>query len=114
MGKKPNKLKNTVNEQFRSLFLFLTDGIWRITENEVTGFRERLYNLIKVIILSVRCYKEDELQNKASALTYYTLLSIVPILAMFFAIARGFGFQTVLEEELAKSFEAQSEVLIQI
>lgn len=114
MGKRPNKRMNTLNEQFRSLFLFLTDGIWRITENEVTGFRERLYNLIKVIILSVRRYKEDELQNKASALTYYTLLSIVPILAMFFAIARGFGLQEVLEQELAKSFEAQSDVLIQV
>ena len=34
---------------------------------------------------------------RASALTYSTLLSIIPILAILFAIAKGFGFDSIIE-----------------
>lgn len=95
----------------KQILHFLRYDIWRLTENEVTGIRVRFYNLIKVIILSVRRYSEDELQHKASALTYYTLLSIVPVLAVFFGIAKGFGMQNNLQGELEYYFEAQSGLL---
>lgn len=98
-------------EQSKYIFHFLTYEIWRISNHEVTGIRVRLYNLIKVIILSIRHYQEDNLQNKASALTYYTMLSIVPILTLLVAIARGFGLQEFLQGELQNYFEAQSELL---
>lgn len=46
--------------------------------------------------------------NKASALTYSTLLSIIPILAILFAIARGFGFSNLLETQFRSGLEGQS------
>lgn len=113
-NKKTNRLLiffNKIGLWGKNLFHFLTYDIWRITENEVTGMQRKLINLIKVVFLSIRRYNEDELQNKASALTYNTLLCMVPILAIFFGIARGFGLQKNLQDELGTYFEAQSEVL---
>jgi len=48
---------------------------------------------------------------KASALTYYTLLSIIPIFALIFGIAHGFGFRETLQQELESYFVEQDQIL---
>ena len=96
-----------MNEKIRKLWTFITYDIWRITENEVSKSRSSLYFIIKTVILSVRRFTEDRIMNKASALTYSTLLSIVPLLAILFAIARGFGVSNLMESQLRASFEGQ-------
>mgnify|MGYP006910458207 CR=1 FL=1 len=80
----------SMNKRIATLWKFLTYDIWRITEDEVTKTTFSLYNIIKTIYLCINRFTKDRLVNKASALTYSTLLAIVPILAIVFAIARGF------------------------
>ncbi len=87
---------------------FLNDEVWRITEDEVSKIRYGFYNVLKIAILSITHFNEDRIINRASALTYNTLLSIVPILAIVFAIARGLGFQNIVEQQLRMGFEGQS------
>jgi membrane protein len=48
---------------------------------------------------------------RASALTLYTLLSVVPIVSLIFAIAKGFGIESLIQQELIHSFQGQEEVL---
>lgn len=83
---------------------FATYDIWRITENEVSGLKELYINIIKTIILAVRGFVSENLSTKASALTYSTLLSIVPLLAVLLGIAKGFGFQGAVRQELFTYF----------
>ena len=66
---------------------------------------------VKIINLSVRSFLDRDLQMRACALTYNTVLAVVPALAMLFAIARGFGFQNLLQSELFKYFPAQRQAL---
>lgn len=66
---------------------------------------------VKVVNLSVRSFLDRDLQMRACALTYSTVLAIVPALAMLFAIARGFGFQNLLQSELFRYFPAQQQAL---
>jgi membrane protein len=56
-------------------------------------------------------FENDQCFLRASALTYQTLLSIVPVLAVMFGIAKGFGFATGLEQILQDEFRDQKEVL---
>ena len=91
---------------------FLTVGIWRITEDEVSPIRRQLYSCIKIVYLSVDQFLNDRIQIRASALTYSTLLSIIPILAILFAIARGFGFDTLMEIQLRQGVASQQSELI--
>lgn len=95
----------------KRLVQFVTVDIWRITENEVSRQKNHFYNLLKTLILSARRFQEDNLQTRASALTYSTLLAIVPILALLFAIAGGLGFQTLIENQLFDYFPGQKVVL---
>lgn len=65
----------------------------------------------RISIASFRGFQDDECTSKASALTFYSLLSIVPVLAVAFGIAKGFGFQENLEAELSQKFIEQKEVI---
>ena len=98
-----------MNKRIATLWKFLTYDIWRITEDEVTKTTFSLYNIIKTIYLCINRFTKDRLVNKASALTYSTLLAIVPILAIVFAIARGFGFDNLMESQIVQGFGGPSE-----
>lgn len=82
------------------LIRFVTYDIWRITEHEVSGLKEFYINTVKTIILAVRGFQSEDLKTKASALTYSTLLAIVPLLAVLVGIAKGFGFQGAVRQQL--------------
>ncbi|MFR9165676.1 MAG: YihY/virulence factor BrkB family protein [Dysgonomonas sp.] len=102
-----NKIKYTVNRLIR----FLSYDIWRVDESDTSSSRLGIYKIIKSFILTFRNVNTAELNTRAAALTYSTLLSIVPLLAVLFAIARGFGFQNILETQLFDYFEGQKDVL---
>ena len=105
---KPREEKKPIGERISALLArtirFVTYDIWRITENEVSGLKEIYINIIKTVILAVRGFQSENLQTKASALTYSTLLSIVPLLAVLLGIAKGFGFQGTVRQELFDYF----------
>lgn len=91
------------------IWKFLTYDIWRITEDEVTRTKFSLYNIIKTVYLCINRFTKDRMANKASALTYSTLLAIVPILAILFAVARGFGFDNLMEHQFRNGFGGATE-----
>jgi membrane protein len=103
-----NKSKKSVNggigSFIRKSIYFVTYEIWRITGNEISGAKRLYINMIKTIILAVRGFVGENLSGKASALTYSSLLAIVPLLAVLIGIARGFGFQNVVHQELLDYF----------
>ena len=92
-------MKNLI-DKLMHYWRFLTNDIWRITDNEVTKMKYTFYTIIKTTYLTVDRFTKDNIVNRASALTYSTLLAIVPILAILFAIARGFGFANLVEHQL--------------
>ena len=84
----------------KEILHFLSVDIWRVTDDEVSRSRGMFYNMIKIATLSVREFIQGRVITKASALTYSTLLAIIPALALLFAIARGFGFANLLETQI--------------
>lgn len=88
---------------FKRFLQFLSYEIWRINRNEVNRTRFSLYSVLKILYLCVQRYRTNTLVSRASALTYSSLFSLVPILAILFAIARGFGLADMLEKTLQDS-----------
>lgn len=60
---------------------------------------------------ALRGFVDDKCYLHASSLTFYTLLSIVPILAVAFGFAKGFGFEGNLEDELYKRLSEHREIV---
>jgi membrane protein len=52
--------------------------------------------MARIVFLAVQKYRADNCKDKASAQTYYTILSIVPLAAMAFGLAKSFGFANEL------------------
>src|SRR5574344_1691957 len=63
--------------------------------------------VLKKVMLAVKFFTTKRVMNNASALTYSTLLAIVPILAVVFAVARGFGYNKYIEIWFRDAFRSQ-------
>ena len=87
---------NKLKEKISDLVEFLTHDLWRVDSQDVSGKRNVFYNGLKTIIMTVRNSLDLNLNARAASLTYRTLLSLVPGLAVLFAVARGFGLQNII------------------
>ena len=65
--------------------------------------------VVRKIILTVRFFTEKRVMAEAAALTYSSLLAIVPVLAVVFAIARGFGYNKYIEMWFLNTLSSQPE-----
>jgi membrane protein len=89
----------------------LNHAIWHTPLSEISRGRTFLFKQLKILMLAARGFYTDKVQLRASALTFYSLLSIVPVIAIAFAIAKGFALDQNLEMLISKKFHAQQEVL---
>ncbi len=94
-----------------SIIHFLRTDIWRIRLKTVSPRKSFLIKQARIVLLALRGFDEDKCRLRASALTFYSLLSIVPIFAMAFGIAKGFGFEKLLEQQLIAKMPGQEEVI---
>ncbi len=90
---------------------FITTDIWRIRRKELRGLKTLGIKLLRILLLSMRGFDEDKCIFRASALTFYSLLSIVPVFAMAFGLAKGFGLEKALERMIYERFHGQEEII---
>lgn len=90
---------------------FFSTEIWRIRADKLPKSKSFFLRQLRIIVLAWRGFDEDKCKLRASALTFYSLLSIVPIVAMAFGVAKGFGFEKRLEVVLLEKFPGQEEVI---
>jgi len=93
---------------------FINTDIWRIRKKDFPPMKYFLIKQLRILLLATRGFGQDQCPLRASALTFYSILSIVPVVAMAFGIAKGFGFQKLLEKQLLEKFSGHEEVLIRI
>ena len=89
---------------------FLNTDIWRMRLTDYPRPKSFLINQLRVIALAVRRFREDSCDFRASALTFFSLLSIVPVIAMMFGIAKGFGLEERMKTEILTRFQGQEEM----
>lgn len=92
---------------------FVDDEMWQTYTTEAKGFRGKMTNLLKVVYVAITEFIEGNVSRKASALTYTTILSIVPLLAILLSIAAGFGVKDSVQRQLFEYFPAHRAELAQ-
>ena len=96
------------------IFDFFRHDIWLLHVREEQFLKARLLKAAKIVLLAVHGFVEDHCPLRASALTLFTLLAIVPVLAMLFGIAKGFGMQELFRERLLEQVPEQESMLQQL
>ena len=71
--------------------------LWRMEAESLSRPRALLLRQARVVIAAMQGFFADRCMLRASALTYATLLSVVPLLALMFAVLKGFGVPNALE-----------------
>lgn len=98
----------------QNVLRFLNRDIWRIRARDATGFRGKCIRALRIFLISLNQFASDMCSLRAAALTFFSLLSIVPVLAMSFGIAKGFGMDKLLREKLIENMQGQEEVFSRI
>lgn len=79
---------------------FFTSDIFTLREKDLRPFQAFLVRYLRIFALAIHGFIKDRCSLRASALTYYSLLSIVPVFAMAFGIAKGFGLENFIQKEI--------------
>lgn len=85
-------------------------AFWTALFQHPRGWLKSFVKPFRIGVAAANGFSVDDCSGKASALTFYSLLSIVPLLAVAFGIAKGFGFEEMLKEEVSKRFLDQPEI----
>lgn len=93
---------------------FFHNEVIKVDLKSKSSRRQFVIRQIRIYVYAFKGFFEDRAALRASSLTYFTMLSIVPIFAMAFGIASGFGFEDRMDEFIDKSFQEQDQVISMI
>ena len=96
---------------FKKVRTFFKEEIWSHDLTSKSRRRTFLIRQARIYILAFKGFFEDRAAVRAASLTYFTMLSIVPIFAIAFAIARNFGFEDRMHEFINQNMQGQEEVM---
>ena len=96
----------------KNLLEFVRTDLWRIRLKYEPPRKSFWIRQLRILILSVREFMKDKCLLRASALTFYTLVSIVPLMAVAFGIAQGFHFEKHLENHIRQKFLGKEDVIV--
>ena len=83
---------------------YVTTDIWRIRLKDHPRKKIFFIKHLRVVLLALRGFYEDKCSLRASALTFYSLLSIVPVVALIFGIAKGLALTRPWKSNFWKNF----------
>ena len=86
------------------------EHIWSVNEKQLSFLQKLGLRILKRFVITWECITKNNILNYASALTYSSMLAAVPVLAIIFAIARGFGFDAIIESKLRDSLSGNPDI----
>ncbi len=94
----------------QKLIRFFQVDLLSTDTDSFSPIKRLFYEVLKIAYLAIRFFTTKRVMTQASALTYSTLLAIVPIMAVVFAIARGFGYSIYIEVWFREALSSQPQV----
>ena len=100
-----------MKQQFQHFREFVQYDLWRHPHVKTQDPKKRLwYRVLQTVILVARGFKNQALVVRANSLSFSLLFAFIPMLALIYAIAKGFGFEEMVSQQLAGSFLAEANV----
>lgn len=98
--------ENSLRRAVERVTGFLTVDIWTGEHLSISRYRGALHRFLRVLSLASQRFFSDRCLFHASALTFITILSLVPLLAVGFSVAKGFGaYETLLEQVIEPNLD---------
>ncbi|MBO5873599.1 MAG: YihY/virulence factor BrkB family protein, partial [Rikenellaceae bacterium] len=99
----------------KNLKELFAEGIWERAEEDFSSRRHfGLVRQLRMVLYTARSYRTHKIPVRSAALTYYTIMAIVPMVALAFAIAKGFSLEDKLSLYLTTEFDKYKDIIEQI
>ncbi len=102
---------DTLREKRARIKKYLEQEIWRIHLTGLPLLRALYIRLLRIIMIVFRGISQGKLSARSATLTYYSLLAIVPFLAILFGISKGFGGETYLKDFISSSLPLHEQAM---
>ena len=90
---------------------FLNDEIWNIDLEELSKAKARFIKYMKVLLITIKTFSGEKIGFQAVALSFFSTMSVVPFVAVIFAITGGFGLADKLTEFLYSYFNNTQQII---
>ena len=88
----------------RRLQSFFRDDIWELNLEELSKAKARFIKYLKVAAITIKTFSSEKIGFQAVALSFFSTMSVVPFVAIIFAITDGFGLAETLKDLLYQYF----------
>ena len=100
-----------MNPRIQRIREFIQYDLWRQSHIGVHAPKKRLlYRILQTLILVGRVFNDQVLVVRANSLTFALLFAFIPMMALIYAVARGFGFEELVSQQLTGSFLAEANI----
>ena len=100
ISKRTSKLKN-----------FLRDDIWELEMEELSKAKARFIKYMKVLIITIKTFSGEKIGFQAVALSFFSTMSVIPFIAIMFAVTGGLGLADKLETVLYVYFRNSEQTI---
>ena len=90
---------------------FFSEEIWDLELEELSKARARFIKYVKVAIITAKTYAQQKIGPQAIALSYLSVMALVPFLAIVFAITGGLGVDGLLKDFMYSNFSTNQGVI---
>lgn len=90
---------------------FIRDDIWKLELEELSKARARFIKYLKVMMITIKTFSSEKIGFQAVALSFFSTMSVIPFVAIVFAITGGFGLADKLKEFLYDYFNNSQQVI---
>ncbi len=91
---------------------FFSKDLWDLNPDAYRGIKQHGVRYLQITTLVLKNFWDDNCLLRASALSFTTILSIVPLFALTFAVLKGFDVQNKIEPYLLEQVAAGSEEIV--
>ena len=95
----------------RRLKKYFTDEIFSLDLEDFSKAKARFVKYMKVLILTIKTFSGEKIGFQAVALSFFSTMSVVPFVAIVFAITGGFGLDDKLKEFLYSYFNNSQQII---
>ncbi len=90
---------------------FLTKDIWVLDFSELSDARKRFVRNAQAFLLTAKGFAKERIGREAIALSRFTTLAFIPMIAVILFITHGFGLDRILSDTLLASFPTSTQLI---
>ena len=103
-------MKKLTHKTYR-LKRFFRDDIWTLEMENISKARARFIKYMKVMMITIKTFSSEKIGFQAVALSFFSTMSVIPFVAIVFAITGGFGLADKLKEFLYDYFNNSQQTI---